>query len=216
MQQDLLDGAAAPARELIGVREAAKRIGVAPSTISRQVGKLYVDHGTPGKPLLDWAQVQQARRSELNPALQRGAPAPAPAAPAAAAPAGQDEAPDTRGYWDKINARERALRAQADRMREFGELVERAAIEEIGFEVGRLLRDELKLLASDVASDIAGMTDPREIALFLEAKHRDLLDRVTAEAERRIKLTAPDQAAPAPMETPVDPEPDPDDDDDTG
>lgn len=62
-------------RRLVGVREAARLLGemgqpISASTISRQIGSLYVNHGTPERPLVDLDQVIEARRNRLDPDRQ--------------------------------------------------------------------------------------------------------------------------------------------------
>lgn len=190
MQTDLtLGGPAAPGRELVGVRECARQLGVAPSTVSRQIGRLYVNLGTAERPLLDMDQVRRARGQDLNTAMQRGAAAAPTPVPASAA-GGEEDAPDTRGYWDKIYARERALQAMAARRAELGALVERVAVDDAGFELGRRLREELDALATNAGVPLASLSEPREVTVWLAEQFRRVLEHVAEELDRRLKTEA--------------------------
>jgi len=58
---------------LVGVREAARQLGVNPSTISRQVAKgIIPNRGTPRQPMVDLAEARQARATNLDLSKQRG------------------------------------------------------------------------------------------------------------------------------------------------
>jgi hypothetical protein len=63
-------------RQLFGVRDAARQLAemghtVSASTISRQIGKLYPNHGTADRPLVDLAEVIDARQNRLDPDRRR-------------------------------------------------------------------------------------------------------------------------------------------------
>lgn len=170
----------------------ARRLGVAPSTISRQVGRLYVNHAVDGDPLLDWAQVQLARQQHLNTAKRRTLAPAEPEAPARTVPGEPEPSPNTRGFWDTELAREKALDAKADRLLRFGALVERVAVEEAMFDLGRLQRESLDTFAENVAHQVAALTDPREVAAFLRQDLRKLQHRWADEAERLMKAMVPE------------------------
>lgn len=174
------------------MREVARRLSVAPSTVSRQVGRLYVNHGSEKAPLLDWEQVQQAREAHLNTAMRRTA---APAAPVPVPEVGAPEvppAPNTRGFWDTEYARERALDAKADRLQRFGALVERQAVDEAAFDLARMQREDLDAFAESVAPMVASMTEAREIAAYLRQQLRAMQNRWAGEAGRMMKATLPE------------------------
>lgn len=67
-------------RKLVSVREAARQLGLDKSTVSRQVGRIFPNHGGPGQPLIDVDEARAARARLINPLLARrrkGARAPA-------------------------------------------------------------------------------------------------------------------------------------------
>lgn len=57
-----------------------------------------------------------------------------------------------------------------------GSLVEREAVEKSAYDSGRLLRDQLLRLSSQVAPELAGMSDPWEIERHLTAALRRTLE----------------------------------------
>lgn len=57
-----------------------------------------------------------------------------------------------------------------------GSLVEREAVETSAYNAGRLLRDQLLRLSSQLASELASMTDPWEIERHLTAELRRTLE----------------------------------------
>lgn len=90
-------------------------------------------------------------------------------------------------YWDNKARREGALAelAELDLAKRRGELVERAKVEDASFAIGRMLRDSVLGLPTQLAPELAAMTDSFEI----ESKLRSALRKVF---EDTTKLTADD------------------------
>lgn len=90
-------------------------------------------------------------------------------------------------YWDNKARREGALAelAELELSQKRGELVDRARVESAAFAIGRMLRDAVLGLPTQLAPELASMTD----AMAIEAKLREALRQVFADT---VKLTADD------------------------
>lgn len=90
-------------------------------------------------------------------------------------------------YWESKARREGALAelAELELSKRRGELVDRVRVESAAFSIGRMLRDAVLGLPTQLAPEIASMTDAFEI----ETKLRESLRRVFSDT---IKLTADD------------------------
>ncbi len=117
-------------------------------------------------------------------------PTPTAAPPLALTPAGQQ--PDFH--------KARALREQSlaelsvlELRTKLGTLVEREAVEVSAYNAGRLLRDQLLRLSSQLASEFAAMTDPWEIERHLTAELRRTLEDAerlsAADLDKAISLS---------------------------
>ncbi|EWY36762.1 hypothetical protein N825_25345 [Skermanella stibiiresistens SB22] len=214
--QQTLDIAATgrPGRDvnLVTVSQAAELLGVNKSTVSRQVGRLYPNRGTEKRPLIDINEARTARSANLNPAMRRvdaietsprsvavtfEEDPPRVAPTATAAPAGSlDCVPvATLAQWQTEKVKEQALLARAQREEKAGLLVERQLVDETAFEFGRMLADYLGHLASDLSVTLASMLEPREIALYLDQRFRQMQERLAAELERRLGASPEASAA---------------------
>ena len=90
-------------------------------------------------------------------------------------------------YWDKKTRREGALAelAELELAKRRGELVDRERVEAMAFSVGRMLRDAVLGLPTQLAPELSTMTDSFQI----EVKLREALRQVFADT---AKMTADD------------------------
>lgn len=90
-------------------------------------------------------------------------------------------------YWESKARREGALAelAELELSKKRGELVDRARVVSASFYIGRMLRDAVLGLPTQLAPEISGMTD----AFAIETKLREALRQVFADT---VKLTADD------------------------
>ena len=194
----------APLRHL-GIREAARQLGLAHTTISRYIAANPVlNHGTAGRPKVDLDELRRHRAANLNPA-PRGRQAAKLLAEAPAA-TGADAAPD---YSVSKAAREAILadRARIDLDEKRGLLVPRAEVEAAAFEVGKALQRDLLELAGRLSEILTTMTDPKAIAALVESEHRNLLRAfaasLRAKAAAEEEPRAAGQVTPLPESTPA-------------
>ncbi len=160
--------------ELIGVRAAARAVGLNASTISRYIK----DHpdlnlGSEAHPKVDVVALRRHREENINPA-RRGS--------RAGRLLGEDEGQDDKKgavptYAASRAAREMVLaqRARVDLDEKRGLLVPRAEVEDAVFETGMLLQRDLLELGAQLAERLSTMDEPREIASLLETEHRRVL-----------------------------------------
>ncbi len=163
----------APLRHL-GIREAARQLGLAHTTISRYIAANPVlNHGTAGRPKVDLNELRRHRAANLNPA-PRGRLA---AKLLAEAPAAATGPANTPNYANSKAKREAVLadRAQVDLDEKRGLLVPRAEIEDAVFEAGAILQRDLLEIPAQLSERLGAMTDSREISALLEAALRRVL-----------------------------------------
>lgn len=175
------DGSAAMARELITKTECAQRLRLSQGRISQLTA--------PGGPLfeavigrmVDWERAVQLRAARADGA--RCPPALAAQAPTVMAPPADNVVTITEDDRRFKQARARKMEADADaseaaRLERLGEIVGRAAAEAEFFSLARALRDQLMMLPSALAEDLAAITDPREVRAVLQRKIRETLTEV--------------------------------------
>ncbi len=161
----------------VSLREAAKALGVAHTTLSRQVraGKIP-NRGTDSRPLVDVEEARAARASNIDPAMQRS-PAPAPAA------TGLARIKERQAELDLARA-EHAWQVEQRLWVKVADVA--SAIRTAGVS----MRDELGTLAKRVAPDLAAETDPVKIRDRLTAEINAVLEKLTTAFE---KLQADEQ-----------------------
>jgi DNA-binding transcriptional ArsR family regulator len=169
--------------QTMGVRDAARALGLNPSTVSRQLDKfvasgLLTVEERDGKKLFDVDGYRRAAGLVSNPLMARNVqpslvqPNFAAAAPTVAGPNLQTAATAHKAYEAKL------LKLKYDR--EIGAVVERAAVASVLETVARELRDGLLALPGRCKGELASMTDPAEIQRYLDARVRDLLAQLQA------------------------------------
>ncbi len=203
----------------LGVREAARRLGLAHTTVGRYVrSHPELNHGSQVRPRVDLDELRRHRAANLNPAprgrkaaklIAEGDPdsvvlvdgeTPPPAAIRSAAPP---------NYSVSKAAREAVLadRAQIDLDEKRGLLVPISEIQDAVFEAGRTLQRDLLELAGQLAERIAAMDDSREIAALLESELRRVLATMAAslraKAAAEEEPRAPGQVTSLPESTPA-------------
>lgn len=204
-------GAAGPATShLVGVREAARQLGLNPSTISRQIARGAIpNRGTADRPMVDMDEARRARAENLDPSKQRGpnsplfGEAPPPPDPPDLEPTPLAEAEDedqpapmpapaaSNDAYKRAATAEKQTKAAMGLLslkRQAGALVGKAGVESATEEAWRSLRDRILAISQQVAGRLASMSDEREIRTFLRAE----LSRTLADAAAAIDDLGPD------------------------
>lgn len=163
----------------MGISEAALAVGVNKSTISRyRSGGLVRSFGTAARPLVSLAEVQAVRANDLDPAKRRVEPVPSAPAPVSA---------DSSLAAERVRkTRAEADRAELDLAERQRELVERAPVEDAGFEIGVMLRNLLAQRSPMLAQKLVGAPDQRTAALLIEEADRALLAKLDEAVERLL------------------------------
>ncbi|MFV3077976.1 hypothetical protein [Niveispirillum fermenti] len=191
-------------RQLMGVRQAAKELGVAPSTISRGIGKHFKNYGTKAQPLVDLAEVRYARSNHLEPEKQaaaymaRGMELPLPEA--AYDDSSDEEEPPAPGAGARGTSTEgelgrervRMVRNQADRvemdnLERQKELAPVADFADAGFELAQLLRrTQAARIRPLVAAIQAAKGDPSAIAQTIRDSDKACEERLAQAVEKLL------------------------------
>jgi hypothetical protein len=158
--------------DLLGVRACASKVGVAPSTISRQLANgLFLNWGTDRQPLVSLAEVQKARSGDLDPAQQRATPRARPGA---------------RGlYAEERAGREKVQRqlAELDLAARLGEVLPRAEVNDDFETFGRTLRERMQQRAATLVLEMEELPTPAAKAAFLIAANEKLFEELAGELE---------------------------------
>lgn len=189
---------------LTGVRDAARVLGVNPSTISRQLDKfvaagLVAVEEREGKKLFSLEDYRRAAAQTTNPlmarqggaAIQLGlAPASAPSAPAPALPAAPLATAATA---------HKAIQAQLlnlELAEKTGRVVSRNAVADAVQTAARELRDTLQALPARLKGELASMTDPAEIQRTLDKAIKDSLAQMAGAFARLGANETPEPETP--------------------
>lgn len=177
---------------LVGIRAAARAVGVNPSTISRYLKdhpELNLGDGV--LPKMDLAALRRHRAANLNPAMRgshagrllgEGEVEETPAAGPIEAPPAATRSGETPNYARAKAMREETLaqRARVDLDEKRALLVPREEAEAAAYEIGALLQRDLLDLGAQLGERLAAMDDPREIAALMEAEYRRVLAALAA------------------------------------
>ena len=191
---------------LMGVREAARAIGVNPSTVTRYIAKYpELIASASGPPKVDLARFVEHRKANVN-EIKSGNhagllfTATASAAPPASAAPDEDDAetqqPRERRSPDYAHARtaRETISARLEQIKldeKLKLLVSRREVEDMAVEAGLAFRDGLITRNRDLADRLATMTDAIEIKSLLDQSDAQLLARIADAFERRISDTDP-------------------------
>jgi len=172
--------------DLLSPSAYARRRGVSRAAVARaiSVGRISTIPNDTGRKMIDpeVADVQWGRNTDAAQSAR------ANARKATTAPLPRDEQQGS-AYWDAHTRREVAAANREELLEKqlSGKLVDRVRVESAAFGIGRMLRDTVLGLPTQLAPEIAGMTD----AFAIEVKMRDALRRVFKDFS---KLTAQDLA----------------------
>ena len=162
--------------DLIGVRGAARVLGLSPSTISRYLkNHPELDLGGEDTPMVNVATLRAHRAANLSPAPRGRLASKLLATGEAPPPAtGENASPS---YAVSKAAREAVLadRARLDLDERRALLVPRAEIETAIYDAGAVLQRDLLELGAQLSERLATMDQPREIAALLETELRRIL-----------------------------------------
>lgn len=186
--------------DIVTVTEAARRLGVDKSLVSRQVRKF----GLMGEDKrFSMSAYQQARARGLNPLMRRDRPIDADllahVEPAStdAAPASSPSAPPPSSVVSAVTEHKQ-LQAEMLRLqiaRERSELVDRGEVDAAYMTAGRALRDAMLALPARVAQEVVGMTDVVAVRRVLDARVREALDALAGALEAGDADDGEDRAA---------------------
>lgn len=166
-------------RRLVGVTEAARALGLNPSTVSRQLGRVFPNHGTEAKPLVDVDEARSMRAAQLDPVKQRGRGLLLEQPAATPAPAAEPTGPRRLSDIDRKRQADADI-AELDAAKAKGQVVDRSRVQAAQREAGQAIREALKSRNRGLAAQLVGKTDPREIAALLDESDHALLVRVAS------------------------------------
>ena len=191
---------------LLGVREAARELGVNPSTVSRQIrAGILPNRGSERAPKVLLSEARAARERNIDQSKQRGPEAPLFATatpesdPSADLQPGADDEPAPRagrsGGLDFNKARTaregyQARLAQIELEERLGNLLDRAETVDAFFTLGTALREAMERCAPELATRLDGVADLNaRTALILEDDRR-LLQAIVDDFTRRFVTDA--------------------------
>lgn len=183
-----------PPAEFVTITEAARRLGIDKSVVSRQANKFDVVKNERGQ--IDFGDYVAKRGDGLNPSMARGPEGIAMGGQGYGAPghgSGAD-APSGNGGAQRRNSAlvqaSTALKAiQAEDARldleeRKGLLIRRADVADQLIQVSRALRDELIGLPNRVAAELAALNDPDAVRLLLEERLETALAALSVRFQR--------------------------------
>ncbi len=166
--------------ELTGIRDAARQLGLAHTTIGRYVrAHPEVNRGSKDQPKVNVDALRRHRAENTNP-VPRGRKA---TKAVAQAPKPPDDTPVVGpNYLIAKAVRETVLaqRARVDLDEKRGLLVPRQEFENSAYDAGTVLQRDLLELGAQLAERLAAMTDTRAIAALMETEHRRVLATLAA------------------------------------
>lgn len=184
--------------DLVGIREAARALGVSPSTISRYVSSHpELNRGTPEQPAVALEELRAHRAQNVNGLKSRSHAG--ELFDDGVQDRGETAARDTAGarpttvpkgaYSQAKAARETlaARKAQIELDQMLDRLLPRAEVDEGAAELAGVLQVGLMQLSIDLAEPLATMTEPTEISVLLDKSFRRLLLRLSTQLEGAAK-----------------------------
>lgn len=175
--------------DLVTVTEAARRLGLNKSTVSRQLPRLGIAPDARG--LFSFAALVAARDGGLNGLKAPGAAGGiTPALPLAPSPGSQLTLAHAKAAETTANAQIKQLQL-AERLKQ---VVDRAGVETAAKDAGTGLRLLLQQRNRDLAERVAALTDIDAIELLLDDADRKLLAELQAKLQA-LSTEADDAAA---------------------
>lgn len=191
--------------ELIGIREAARRLGVSDTAVHKAIktgrAKIAGRHPTNGRPLVAWPDIEQdwhrnsdpTRRTHVGPqgdsprrasyAGNEPPPAPMPTVSQVAA----EPQPSTPMGAAPSLAQSRAVReayqarlAKLEYEKAIGKVIDADTVKVQAFKVARQVRDGLLNIPDRVAAELAAETNPAKVHARLYRELRDVLATLAA------------------------------------
>lgn len=187
--------------ELIGIREAARRLGVSDTSVHKAIkaGRVQIAGRTEksGRPLVSWPEIQTdwhantdesmrthvgsqgspARRKDRKPdkplvSTAQAATQDHPSTPMGAAPSLQQSRAVREAYMARL--------AKIEYEKAIGKLIESDTVKVQAFKVARQVRDGLMNIPDRVAAELAHETNPAQIHARLQREIRDVLASLAA------------------------------------
>ncbi len=181
---------------LVGVNEAARRLGVGPSTVSRQLARFtaggMLTRGAGGT--FDFETFKQLRDGTLNPLMARNVDTPQEPAPPSEPPA---EPPPTPARMDALrtaHAAEKGFTAELKRielLERTGRICDQASVAAAGADAARALVEQLENRRRALAEEIVAMTNADDIEARLAEADRAMIALLRQVAERAAADRAP-------------------------
>lgn len=159
--------------ELVSATEAARRLGVHPSQITRGIQKgIIPNRGAPGRPLVDIEEAAAARKANLDHAHRRGA-------------TGNVVAID-RSFQSARAKREQAAaeKAEIELKRLRGDTFDRIEVINGCYEIGHMMREALETRRAALAQRLSGLDAAAILAAIAEEDQRYLTSLADAIEDR--------------------------------
>ena len=182
----------------MGVREAARELGVNPSTVSRQLrAGIIPNRGSERAPKVLLSEARAARERNLDQSKQRGPESPLFASAGSVAPpedsVDEPEAPASTSRREIDYSRARTVRegylaksAQLDLEERLGNLLDRAETVDAFFTLGQSLREAMERRAPELAARLLGISDLNQLTAILAEEDRKLLQSIADDFRRNF------------------------------
>jgi len=194
----------APPAEFITITEAARRLNVNKSTVSRQVKKL--DVATDGDDRIDFGDYLAKRQGGVNPLMSRRADGIAMGGEGTdanspiledAVPAGRaaPRAPSRQGTYNSASAALKVIQAEKAKLeldRERGLLIDKQMVADLLVSAARGLRDALQSMPGRLGAELAALDDPSQVRSILERE----IERELKSFEVRFQALAAGESLP--------------------
>lgn len=169
------------ARELITKTECARRFGLTLGRVCQMTAPGAALYEAMAGKMVDWERAVQLRSARAD--GSRCQPSSLGAQPLLTDNVVTITEDDRRFKQARARKMEAdADAAEADRLDRLAELVGRAAAEAEFFSLSRTLRDQLMMLPSALAEDLAVLSDPREVRAVLHLRLRETLTEIVGRA----------------------------------
>jgi len=172
--------------DLVGVRAAARELGLNASTISRNVKDgIIPNHGTEAEPLIDVDEARAARDFHLDPSKRGNAAGlmlgegDEDAGGSGEIGGGETVSPGADPKLRQARTAREGYEAMMARLRyeqAAGLLIRRDEVERQLVDASRTVRDALQRLGAKLAPELAAISDPAEVQRLINEAHRSVLE----------------------------------------